>query len=171
MQLTVAGTSVKVHPSVALNLLVGSGILSWLSGRRRPERSFFAKLGIGTASMMLLMAADVGHAIAHAFSARRAGAPMDAVEFSANMPRTVYTNNEVLPKAHRGRASGGPIYNGLCLLVGLAARALTKRSSAARELADWWSIGNVCLLWQPDTGAVGRRRFAAQVAPRRAHRG
>lgn len=92
--------------------------------------------------MALLLAADVGHAIAHIFSARRAGAPMDAVELSANMPRTVYANNDVPPKAHRGRATGGPVYSGLGLLSGLLARALTKRSSAARELADWWSIGH-----------------------------
>jgi len=92
--------------------------------------------------MALLMAADVGHAIAHIFSARCAGAPMDAVELSANMPRTVYANNDVPPKAHRLRATGGPIYSGLGLLSGLLARSLTRRSSVARELADWWSMGN-----------------------------
>jgi Zn-dependent protease len=97
--------------------------------------------------MALLVAADVGHAIAHVFSARRAGAPMDAIELSANMPRTVYTNNDVPPKAHRGRAIGGPIYSGLALLLGLLARALTKRSSTARELADWWSIGNAFIFF------------------------
>jgi hypothetical protein len=143
--LTVARTPVRVHPSVLLNVLLGWGVLSWLAGRRRPGRSLLAKLAIGALSMALLLAADVGHAIAHIFSARRAGAPMDAVELSANMPRTVYANNDVPPKAHRLRATGGPIYSGLGLLSGLLARSLTRRSSVARELADWWSMGNALI--------------------------
>lgn len=139
---TAAGTPVRVHPSVGLNLLVGWAGLSWLAGRRRPERSLCTRLGIGALSVALLVAADVGHAIAHTFSARRAGAPMDSIEVSANMPRTVYTDNDVPPRAHRGRAIGGPIYSALCLLTGLLAHAITKRSSSPRELADWWSVGN-----------------------------
>ena len=142
MVVTVARTPVRMHPSVALNLLVGWGALSWLAARRHPERSLVTKLGIGALSIALLVAADVGHAIAHIFSARRAGAPMDSVEVSGNMPRTVYANSDVAPRTHRGRAVGGPIYSALGLVTGLLARAMTRRSSASRELADWWCIGN-----------------------------
>jgi hypothetical protein len=142
MVVTVARTPVRVHRSVLVNLVGGWVALSFLAGKRHPERPPLIRLGMGALSIALIMAADVGHALAHGFGARRAGAPMDAIEVSANMPRTVYYNNDVPPQAHRGRAIGGPIYSALGLLTGLVAHGVTERSSAARELADWWSIGN-----------------------------
>ncbi len=142
MALTIANTPIRVHHSVAGNVVGGWLALSWLAGRRHPERPFLQKLAIGASSIALLLVADVGHAVAHVFSARRAGAPMDAIEVSANMPRTVYENNDVAPAAHRGRAIGGPVYSALGLLTGLLARALTRPSSAARELADCWTVGS-----------------------------
>lgn len=142
MTLSVANTPIRVHRSVAGNAITGWLALSWLAGRRHPERPLLQKLAIGASSLALLFVADVGHAVAHVFSARRAGAPMDAIEVSANMPRTVYENNDVPPAAHRGRAIGGPIYSALGLLTGLFARALTRPSSAARELADCWTVGS-----------------------------
>ena len=91
---------------------------------------------MGVLSTFLGLFADVGHAMAHAISTRQAGAPMDTILLGANMPRTLYENNDVPPQAHRMRALGGPTFS----LVGLVSSLLWRRYAAhgtvQRELAD-----------------------------------
>lgn len=70
--------------------------------------------------VLLALLADVGHACAHTVSARLAGAPMDVILLGADMPRTLYWNNDVPPRAHIMRSLGGPVYSGVGLLMGLA---------------------------------------------------
>ena len=70
-------------------------------------------------SMILLIFADFGHAIAHIFSARYAKAPMDEILITAGMPRTLYTDNNVSPATHRMRAFGGPVFSTLGLLLSI----------------------------------------------------
>jgi len=135
-------TPVKVKPAVLANLLAGWGILSWLAGRRGPERSRPARLLVGALSMITLIIADWGHAMAHILSARHADAPMDEILISAGMPRTLYCDNDVRPQVHRVRALGGPIYSALGLISSLLVRHLAARDSLTRELADWSCIGH-----------------------------
>jgi hypothetical protein len=91
--------------------------------------------------------ADFGHAIAHIFSARYAGAPMDEIQISPESgPRTLYWNNDVSPDAHRMRALGGPIFNMLGLLLSLVVYAAVPGNSIARELATWSAVGHGLML-------------------------
>ena len=94
----------------------------------------------------MLTPVDFGHAIAHIFSARYAGAPMDEIRISANMPRTLYWNNAVSPDVHRLRALGGPIFSALSCLLSLATYRAVPRHAVAHELAGWSALGHGLLL-------------------------
>ncbi|MFQ5343836.1 MAG: hypothetical protein ACE5F6_20020 [Anaerolineae bacterium] len=143
---TVLNTPVKVKPAVLGNILALWGMLSWMAGRRRPERSWPARLLVGGLAMVTLVIADIGHAMAHIVSARYAGAPMDEILVSQEMPRTIYYDNDVPPQAHRMRALGGPIYSALGLLSSLAVRGLVPRTSAVHEIAGWSAVGHGFIL-------------------------
>jgi hypothetical protein len=119
-------------------LLVGLmwGLFVWIAGKRKPERPFTQNLLVGSLSLPLAFLADIGHAMAHTESAKRAGAPMDEILLSADMPRTLYANNDVPPRTHIIRASGGPIYSAIGLTISLLWRSFSPPASLSRELAD-----------------------------------
>ena len=101
------GTPVKVKATVLLLVVALWGGVTWWGLYWHPERGFWQALLIGFVTTILLLLVDFGHAFAHIFSARYAGAPMDEILLSAtNMPRTLYANNDVSPDVHRMRALG-----------------------------------------------------------------
>ena len=142
----ILGTPVRVKRTVLIDLVALWAGLSWWGVHRHPGRSVPRGLLIGLASLVLLLPADFGHAIAHIFSARYAGAPMDEILISEGMPRTLYRDNAVSPNVHRLRALGGPLFNLLGLVLSLCARRLSPGRSIARELADWSALGHASIL-------------------------
>ncbi len=144
--LIVMNTPVETTPGFLGNLLALWAGMSWLSGRRHPERSWPVRLLAGALSGFTFILADVGHAFAHSFSARFAGAPMDQIKLSSGMPRTIYFNDDVPPPAHRMRALGGPLFNALGLGFSLLVRSLVPRNSMVREVAGWSSVGHGLIL-------------------------
>ena len=122
--------------------------VTWLGYYWHPGRGFWPGVLVGFVTMILLLIAEIGHAIAHIFSARYAGAPIDEIHISVQegMPRTLYWNNEVSPDVHRMRASGGLIFNLLGLLLSLVIYAAVPRNSIAAELAAWSAAGHGLLL-------------------------
>ncbi len=60
--------------------------------------------------------------------------------------RTIYYDNNVPPRAHITRALGGPVFSALGLGISLLMRALLPRSTMAREVADWSSVGHGLIL-------------------------
>jgi hypothetical protein len=146
IRFTLLDTPVRAKPAFFANLLALWGFLSWLAGRRRPERLWPARLIVGALSTVVLLVADLGHALAHSVSARYAAAPMDEILLAADMPRTIYQDDDVPPSAHRLRASGGPLYSALGLLSSLALRSAAPRDSLAHELAHWSCLGHGLIL-------------------------
>ncbi len=130
------GVPVKARRSFWPMWLSSWPALIWLAKRRGPERCWSDCLLLGTAALPIPITADVGHALAHTISARLAGAPMDEIRLAADMPRTIYFDDDVSPDAHRMRAIGGPIFSGLGFLLSLILRCATKQGTAGRELAD-----------------------------------
>jgi hypothetical protein len=122
--------------------------ITWLGLYWHPGRGFWPGVLVGFVTVLLLLIAEFGHAIAHIFSARHAGAPMDEIQISAEMgmPRTLYWNNEVSPDVHRMRAMGGPLFNLLGLLLSLLIYAVVPGNSIAAELATWSAVGHGLLL-------------------------
>jgi hypothetical protein len=140
------GTPIKVKPGFFANLLALWAGMSWQAGRAQPKRGILARILIGGLSAGALLWADFGHALAHSLSARYAGAPMDEIQLSSGMPRTVYYDDDVPPRAHMARASGGPIFSFLGLSLSLVMRALSPRDSSIREVANWSSVGHGLIL-------------------------
>ena len=143
---TIWDTRVRVRPAILANLIGLWGLLTWLAGRGHPERPWPLRILIGMLSMTALMAADLGHAAAHIFSARYAGAPMDEILISEGMPRTLYYDNDVPPRVHRLRALGGPVYSAVGLATSCLLRGLAPRGSLAREIAGWSCLGHGFIL-------------------------
>ncbi len=118
------------------------GGVTWLQLHWHPERGFWQGLLIGFVTTLLLLVVEFGHDLAHIFSARYAGAPMDEIVISGDMPRTLYSKNDVSPNVHRMRALGGPIFNLVGLLLSLAIYGVALSNSITRELAGWWALGH-----------------------------
>lgn len=140
------GTPIKAKPVVLVNLIVLWGAATWFGFHQHPDRGLWTSLLIGFMAMILLIIADFGHAIAHIFSARYAKAPMDEILISAGMPRTLYSDNEVSPAAHRMRAMGGPLFSALGLLLSVGVYGIASSGSMAWELAAWSIIGHGFIL-------------------------
>ncbi len=139
---TIFGVPLEISPGFFANLVALWAGMSWLSGRQHPQRRWPDRLLAGLLSGMALVLADVGHAYAHSVSAQLAGAPMDRIKLSSGMPRTIYDDEDVPPRAHRMRAMGGPIFSALGLVASLLVRAIIPRKSIAHEVANWSSIGH-----------------------------
>lgn len=140
------GTPVRIRPGFWAAVAALWSLTTWLAGRDRPGRPWPVRLAVGFLSMATLLSADVGHALAHIFSARWAGAPMSEVVLSHGMPRTLYHDAGVSPRAHRKRALGGPLFNAVGLAVALAGRRLAGRESVTREILTWSALGHGLLL-------------------------
>lgn len=142
ISLRVFGTPVKVKETVIVPMLLLWGGLTWWGMRWHPKRGLGPGLLISLVTLVILVPVDFGHALAHIFSARYAGAPMDEIRITANMPRTLYWNNDVSPDQHRLRAMGGPIFSALGFLLSLAIYRRVPRNSIARELSGWSTLGH-----------------------------
>jgi deazaflavin-dependent oxidoreductase (nitroreductase family) len=140
------GVPVVARPDFWPVLILVTGVLTWIAGLRRPERSWLQRIGVGLLALLAALPADLGHALAHTISARLAGAPMDEVWLTAGMPRTLYENNDVLPHVHILRSLGGPIFSLICFALSLLWRNLSPRKSISRELAEISSVGHGFIL-------------------------
>lgn len=127
-------------------ILVLWGGISWLGLHWHPERNIWQGLLIGFVSTVLLSLSDFGHPFGHVFSARYAGAPMDEIVISGEMPHTLYQNNRVAPNVHRMRALGGPIFNLLGVLCSFAVFQLAPVHSLVREWMGWSTVGHIYIL-------------------------
>lgn len=143
---TIWNTAIRVRPAILAYLFGLWGLQAWLAGRGHPERPWPARTLVGLLSTIAMMAADLGHAMAHIVSARYAGAPMDEILLSEGMPRTLYYDNDVPPRVHRLRALGGPIYNVVGLALSCLLRSLAPRGSWVREVAGWSCLGHGFIL-------------------------
>lgn len=122
------------------------GVLTWIAGLRRPDRSWSQRLAVGLLAAPVAMFADIGHAMAHTISARLAGAPMDEILLSAEMPRTLYENNRVSPQVHMMRSLGGPLFSLICSALSLLWRFLSPHGSLSRELSEISLVGHSFIL-------------------------
>jgi hypothetical protein len=143
---TIWNTAIRVRPAILAYLFGLWGLQAWLAGRGHPERPWPVRILVGLLSTIAMMAADLGHAVAHIFSARYAGAPMDEILLSEGMPRTLYYDNDVPPRVHRLRALGGPIYSVVGLAISCLVRGLAPRGSWVREIAGWSCLGHGFIL-------------------------
>lgn len=139
-------TPVRVNVKVLLALIPVWAGVTWFGFHWHPERGFWQGLLIAFISTVLLSLSDFGHPLGHIFSARYAGAPMDEIVITSDMPRTLYRDNDVAPNVHRMRALGGPIFNVVFLLLSMAIFQVASGHSILREWMGWSSVGHAFIL-------------------------
>jgi hypothetical protein len=110
--------------------------LAWIAGRRRVAWSLPRRLVVSGLAVPLAASGDLGHVAGHTVSARLAGAPMDVILLGADMPRTLYWEQNVTPRKHILRAAGGPLANLLGVMVGMLWRRAAAPGTISRELAE-----------------------------------
>jgi hypothetical protein len=135
-------TPIEIAPGFIFNLFALWAGMSWHLGKTHPYWKLPVRVFTSALAGFALVVADVGHALAHTIGARAAGAPMDRIELTSGMPRTIYDDQDVPPRAHILRALGGPLFSALGLVISLAVRSLVPRGSVAHEVASWSSIGH-----------------------------
>ena len=123
-----------------------TGLLAWVAGLRKPERSWLQRLSVGLPAMPIALFADIGHAMAHTISARLTRAPMDEILLSSGMPRTLYLNNAVPPQTHIRRSLGGPLFSLTGFTLSLLWRRISPPGSLSRDLADASLAGHSFIL-------------------------
>jgi hypothetical protein len=109
----ILGVPVRLRPIAALpGLLIGA--LTYALARRLARESPAPLLALWGA--LAWYEADFIHVAGHITSARLAGAPMDYVHWGI-FAINGYTQHDVTPQQHIGRALGGPIASGLAAIV------------------------------------------------------
>lgn len=136
------GTPVKAKAIVLLLVVVLWSGVTAVQFYWHPGRGLWQGLLIGFVTTILLIVVEFGHALAHIFSARYAGAPMDEILLNGGMPRTLYWNNDVAPAVHRMRALGGPIFNLVGFLLSAAVYGVAVGHPIVRELVTWSAVGH-----------------------------
>jgi hypothetical protein len=146
LAIRVLNTPVKIKPVALIYVVVLWAGLTWAGLHWHPGRTLLAGLCIGFVSMLLMVLADFGHPFGHVLSARVARAPMDEIVISGEMPRTLYLNNDVPAQVHVLRATGGPLFNLLGLLLSLAVFGLMPPNAIGREIAFWSALAHGLML-------------------------
>ncbi len=115
------------------------GIMSFVAGRKQPERPWPQRLGLGALTMASILGSEWCHNLAHAAVASWIGKPAQAIRVTFGMPILVYPMPEdptVTPRQHIARSLAGPVFNSLVLLAASVARLFTRQGGAARHVAD-----------------------------------
>jgi hypothetical protein len=156
---TVGDLPVKIERRMLFFMLgIVPLFMAWLARRRRPERTWMEAIAAGWLYFLVLLTADTVHITGHAISARKAGAPMDAVYVPVGMPRTIYFDNDVPPDVHIKRSLGGPIASMLALAISVALFVLAPARTLFRELAELAVLGHGFIglgSWLPIPGVDG----------------
>ncbi len=111
---------VKGQTWLPLTQLGAWGVLAWYAGKKKPERSWFERVGIGALTMPVVLGSEWCHNLAHAAAAYYTGKPMDAIRITWGMPLCVYydiNDASVSPRQHITRSLGGPIFNTIMLPI------------------------------------------------------
>jgi Zn-dependent protease len=128
--------------------LAASIILSWVAGRKRPDWSVRQRVYAGTASAVVMLGSEWMHNLAHTAVANQIGKPVDAIRVMWGTPLLIYydiNDQDVTPRQHIQRASGGPLINALLVPVSWVVRRLTPRDSVAHYVANF-AFGTNCVL-------------------------
>ncbi len=135
-------TPVNINVKVLPIIMIVWGGITYLGMYLHPGRTIWQGLLIGFVSMIFLFVIEFGHALAHIFSARFAGAPVDEILISGELPRTLYKNNDVSARTHCMRALGGPIFNFIGFLLSFGIFKLFPGIPLIRELSALSAIGH-----------------------------
>jgi Zn-dependent protease len=120
--------------------LAAWGLLTWVAGRKNPGWSRSERISAGAVTSLILFGSEWGHNLAHAAVAYRIGKPMDAIRIFWGTPLLIYYNindQQVSPRQHILRASGGPVFNALVVPICWLARCVTQEGTFPRYITNF----------------------------------
>jgi Zn-dependent protease len=138
----VFGTPLVVKGFTGLPLLelAAWGILTYIAGRKKPNWSRSKRGTAGALTTMILFSSEWGHNLAHTAVAHHIGKPPDAIRIVWGTPLLIYydiNDQQVSPRQHILRASGGPIFNASLIPLAWIAKRLTREGSLAHYVANF----------------------------------
>lgn len=107
--------------------------------RLHPEQNRLTHLGVGAATMSLILGSEWCHNLAHAAAAKRTSHPVNAIRITWGMPLLVYYDIEdlnVTPRQHIIRSLGGPAINMVFWAIAAFLRFFTRQKSIARHITN-----------------------------------
>jgi len=130
-----------------LELVAGWGLRQVASQKHQDwTRSSWGRAG--ALSSITLFASEWCHNLAHAAAARLVGKPVDAIRIVWGTPILVYydiNDQQVSPRQHIVRASGGPIFNASMVPLLWFARRFARQGSLAHHIFNF-ALGTNCFL-------------------------
>ncbi len=135
-------TPVKMKPNSIVGLASVFWVLLRLAQGNRPRWPQPFRFLLASVWFAMFLTTYFLHTLGHIRSARRAGAPMDAVVLDWGVQMNVYYNNHVTPGQHIGRASGGPLVTGALAATGYLFWRLVRGLPVIRDLAEAWYAFN-----------------------------
>src|SRR4030042_4456504 len=120
--------------------LAAWGILSVVASRKKPGWSRSKRVTAGALTSLILFGSEWCHNLAHTAVAHRIGKPVDAIRIFWGTPLLIYydiNDQQVNPRQHILRASGGPIFNALMVPISWLAKRFTKKGTLTRYAADF----------------------------------
>ncbi len=120
--------------------LAAWGLLSWVADKKKPEWSRSRKIAAGALTATILFASEWGHNLAHTAVAHHIGKPVNAMRIFWGTPLLIYydiNDQDVSPRQHIQRASGGPIFNALMVPICWLARQFTREGTFSNYVANF----------------------------------
>ncbi|GAB4575977.1 MAG: hypothetical protein Kow0077_30170 [Anaerolineae bacterium] len=142
---TLAETPVQADASAPLNVAGVFGLCLWIVMARYPTLPRIAQGVLAVIWALLMMLVFAIHSLGHIFSARAVGAPMDALVINAVHWITLYANDQVPPRAHLGRAVGGPAANLAAIGASVFFRRVVPPGPFGRDLVDVFAMFNAAI--------------------------
>lgn len=140
------GVPLRAKPS-ALPGIVGSFVLCYaVAAWMRPKWPLFGKVLLAATLTQLLQAGLAIHTVGHIRSARRVGAPMQAVVLDWGFFANHYPDAPVTPRQHMGRAVGGPVASALVTGSAGIIYPLVRWIPIIGALAEGWIYVNAIVL-------------------------
>lgn len=125
------------------------GLMAYVAGLRKPERSWEKRLAVGALTMPVVLGSEWLHNLAHAAAAKLVGHPVDAIRITWGMPLLVYfeiNDEEVTPQQHLVRSLGGPLFNALALPLWWLVRWISPPESVGQDVGEAGTWMNTLLL-------------------------
>jgi Zn-dependent protease len=139
-------TPFVIQPKTMIGLAM-IGVAAYVAARlHRPRWSRPSQIVLALFWFTLYEIADSLHSIGHIRSARQVGAKMDQVLLVWGIQVTQYSQSDVTPRQHIGRAIGGPLMTGALTLSAMPLYTLFGRIPIIGALVECWLICNALIL-------------------------
>lgn len=144
--LTLDNTPVQARPSAIVGLFGTFALAYGAAASMRPRWPAVGKALLALFITEAIQLAYLAHNAGHIASARRVNAPMDRIVIAWGLHNNIYTNAQVTPRQHVGRALGGPTASALTTGSAAVIYGIVQRIPVIGALAEGWLYANAIML-------------------------